>query len=181
MQKEMNIFNPEIESVKNLLFDTTKELKNIIFALNSTNVEKYGLPESLAILCKDLSNISNINFNFQCYNFDFKMTHFSEINIYRIAQEALSNILKHSQASEAFLQLYTMEQKLYLQIEDDGKGFDVEKILITEKTKKSFGLRNMEERTKIMDGLFQIETNLNMGTEILIELPLKNTDEFTND
>jgi len=75
-----------------------------------------------------------------------KLTKKTQINIYRILQEALTNLAKHSQANRVLVAIKKQHDKVLLIVEDDGKGFDVERLTIRDQTEKGFGLISMDAR-----------------------------------
>ena len=90
-----------------------------------------------------------------------------EVGLYRIAQEALQNALRHAAASRVTLRLETSPDNVRLTVEDDGRGFAVE-----DATASRFGLVGMRERTRLLGGTFQVESSPGAGTRITAEVPL---------
>ncbi len=90
-----------------------------------------------------------------------------EVGLYRIAQEALQNALRHATASRIHLLLESLPDKVRLTVEDDGQGFAIE-----DATASRFGLVGMRERSRLLGGIFQIESSPGAGTRITAELPL---------
>ena len=88
--------------------------------------------------------------------------------IYRIGQEAFTNIVKHSAATEVKLHLSRNNDVITLQISDNGKGFIPEKAAM----ERGNGLYNMRERVTLLQGTFNIRSVINEGTEIIINLPV---------
>jgi signal transduction histidine kinase len=86
--------------------------------------------------------------------------------IYRISQEALNNIAKHSNADLVRLSLEKKEGKIKLIIQDNGMGFNLEGILSTERSKRGLGLTSMRERTELSGGSFSINSTIGTGTII---------------
>jgi PAS domain S-box-containing protein len=89
--------------------------------------------------------------------------------IYRISQEALNNIAKHSKASLVSLSLKKREDTIELTVQDNGKGFDLKSALSAESYQKGLGLSSMRERTEISGGFFSIESTVGKGTTIRAE------------
>lgn len=89
-----------------------------------------------------------------------------EVGLYRIAQEALQNALRHAAAIHVNLHLESLPDRVRLTVEDDGKGFAIENA-----TASRFGLIGMQERTRLLGGTFQIETSPGAGTRITAEVP----------
>ncbi len=94
-----------------------------------------------------------------------------EVNLFRITQEALNNILKHSAATEARIHLSHTPTSLRLTVEDNGRGFEVSRLDSTP-ARAGFGLRQMVERTRMMGGDVQVDTQPGTGTRLTIEVPL---------
>lgn len=93
-----------------------------------------------------------------------------EIIIYRIIQEALSNVIKHSKAKNVDINLYLRKDKIFLSIKDNGIGFDLKEIT---KSNRSLGLVIMRERTKLIDGNLKIKTRPGAGTQISLSAPVQ--------
>ena len=91
-----------------------------------------------------------------------------EINLFRICQEALNNIIRHSQASEASIQIMLYDEVLILTIDDNGKGFDSKEI----NPEAGIGVGGMLSRTRAIGGEFEISSHIGRGTHILVEIPL---------
>jgi signal transduction histidine kinase len=99
--------------------------------------------------------------------------HSLKIVIYRICQEALNNISKHSKANFITLSLRKNGSSVELTVQDNGEGFDVGKILSTESSRKGFGLGNMRERAELSGGSLSIESSAGSGTVIRATWPIE--------
>jgi two-component system NarL family sensor kinase len=89
-----------------------------------------------------------------------------ETGLYRIAQEAINNSCRHSQASQIIVKLVATPQSVALIVEDDGQGFDLETI-----SSSRFGLVGLNERARLLNGRFHIESSPGQGTRVEAELP----------
>jgi two-component system, NarL family, sensor kinase len=155
-----------------LLDEACEEVRKIANDLNSGVLNKFGLIPALkslqdSILATGQLKIEVLDFGFDENRLDFNI----EINLYRIIQELLSNILKHSKATEVTIQLLKKEKRLNIVVEDNGIGFDINVI----KNKKGMGLKNMESRVDSLNGDFNIDSGKGAGTTITIDLPLNET------
>ena len=92
--------------------------------------------------------------------------------IYRVTQEAMNNIAKHSQAGSVHLSLRKKGNTIELTIKDNGMGFDLKEILSPESSKRGLGLNSMRERTELLGGTFEIESTKGRGTVIRALWPL---------
>jgi signal transduction histidine kinase len=88
-------------------------------------------------------------------------------NVLRIAQEQFSNIIKHSKATNVNIHLFVEQDKFYMQIADNGVGFDIQK------SHTGIGLNNITRRVDLFLGTMQIDTAINEGCSITVEIPLK--------
>ena len=90
-----------------------------------------------------------------------------QINAYRICQELLNNAVKYSKATKIFLQLFYRDNKMIIQIEDNGIGFDKDKV-----KRDSLGMNTLKDRVALLRGEIEIDTAPQKGTNIFIELAL---------
>jgi two-component system NarL family sensor kinase len=104
---------------------------------------------------------------------DLKLDFDTEINLYRLIQEALTNVKKHADARHAIVRLVAAHPHIILRIEDNGKGFDVEGRLLRALDEKRMGLQDMEQRSNLLNGKLRIQSRMGEGTKILIEIPYK--------
>jgi len=163
---------PTSERAKQLLKEVIQEIREISHNLMPKILVDYGLIEALKQLRLDLSSGANIPINLDIFCESERFEDNIEISIFRIAQEAVNNILKYAQATEVNIQLIEHETNLQLLVEDNGKGFELE----AARHKNTNGLINMEERTRLVNGHFSIDTELGKGTCIMVEIPLKTID-----
>jgi signal transduction histidine kinase len=115
-----------------------------------------------------------MTFQLHIHHLDERLDQHIEINIYRIIQETISNILKHAHATEIILQINRLEDDLLLIVEDNGTGFEID---ATERP--GIGLKNIQSRVDTLYGNLHIDSRKGKGTIITIEIPLtddKNLD-----
>ena len=150
-----------IESIRELAYD-----------LRPPSLDQLGLVKTISRYCVDFSetNMMNIDFYTAGLN-ELKLDFDTEINIYRIIQEALNNIKKHANSTYVTVNLLTSFPHIILKIEDDGDGFDLESRRIEALKEKRMGLQSMEERAKLMSGDFILRTQVGKGTMIRVTLP----------
>ncbi|GAB3010380.1 hypothetical protein GCM10027051_10140 [Niabella terrae] len=146
-----------------------EDIRGISHNLMPKTLSKLGLYPAIDELVNQIRIAApQINFN---YYRKTSTNHFSEnakINIYRIIQELLTNVVKHSGAQEVSLQLIKHNDKLMISIEDDGSGFD------TRETRNGIGLTGIESRVEMLSGNLSIDATPQNGTFISIFLPLEN-------
>jgi len=164
----------EQPSVKNgitrsieLLDDAVDELRRLAHNLMPDLIVKYGLEEAL----KDYAaRMSQPNCLVECefIQFESKLSVEHQISLYRIIQELVNNALKHAAASNIFIQLSVYNERLHITIEDDGKGFDTEKIDL----QHSAGMHNIQSRLSFLHGDMKVISAIGEGTTIEIEMPV---------
>ncbi len=102
-----------------------------------------------------------------------------EVAVYRIIQEALTNIAKHAEAKNVSVVSGYRDSTLVVVVEDDGKGFDVDRVMASA-DKKKLGLFGMRERASLIGGKIAIESQPGAGATIFLEVPLKLPQEVSD-
>ncbi len=100
-----------------------------------------------------------------------KLDYGIQINIYRLVQEGLTNIRKHAAAGRVTLKLTAAFPNIILRIEDNGRGFDVQKRAASAGQEKRMGLRSMQERVTLLNGEMKLQSKPGQGTKVSIKLP----------
>jgi signal transduction histidine kinase len=93
--------------------------------------------------------------------------------LYRVAQEALTNVARHAQASQAEVKIQKLDGAVCMTIKDNGKGFQQERVL-QDKKKKRLGLLGMRERVEMVQGNFTVQSTPGRGTTVLVQIRLAN-------
>lgn len=157
--------NPEM---KDLLERTIAETRSLSRSLMPSVLIDFGLSGALEQLVEDIRTSTSVNIQYynSLKNSDIRFSKDQNLYVYRIVQEALNNAVKHSGCTEISLSITEFEDHLVLFIKDNGSGFKVGEI----KEFNGLGLKNIEERTRLLNGKLFIEST-NEGTEIEIEIP----------
>jgi signal transduction histidine kinase len=166
-QSKFNGKTPEeIDKTKNIIMEASQVIRNLSHTLVSSVLLKFGLEYAIKdMACKYSNSQIEIQMNLgtiRRYHQNF------EIKTYNIIQEFLNNILKHSKAEKAIINLEEVNGELVLKISDDGIGFDKVKI----KNKEGLGLNQIEARIQMMKGAFDVCSSVNNGTFIRVRLPI---------
>jgi signal transduction histidine kinase len=157
----------ELTKAQNILGEASTKIRDLSHQLISSVLLKFGLAFAVHDICQKYSN-SEIEFTssdngIKRYNQKF------EIKIYNIIEELINNIIKHSKAKHARINLIERYgNQLIIQIIDDGVGFDVKKA----RKKDGLGLSHIEARVKVMQGVFNINSKKGEGTSIFISVPI---------
>ncbi|MBW1765009.1 MAG: PAS domain S-box protein [Deltaproteobacteria bacterium] len=169
----------DISKISNMLGSAITAVRDLAYNLRPQDLEEVGLVQSVFQYCEDFSEKSGVPVDFNYTGIDsLRLNLNAEINIYRLIQEGLNNIRKHADATHATIRLVGASPSIILRIEDNGKGFDVEKRLVSSMAQKRMGLRNMRERATLLQGQMKIHSKPKVGTVISIKFPYReNKDE----
>jgi|GEM_PF-2343335 len=166
------------KDLKKIVLQASSKLKHLAWELRPTTIDKIGLTSALENYIQNCKTINKININCSCeITCEEQIDDEVKIAVFRIIQEALTNIVKHSEATEVEITIKNIMDYLTVMIEDNGKGFDPDTILQpTEKPSgkiKSLGLYGMMERTELIDGKLIIESEPNQGTTVYLTVPIR--------
>ena len=171
----------ESVNIRQKLLELSKILKRSIVAvrdiaydLHPPGLDQLGLVRTVYQYCEEFAEKNRIKINFFAAGMDDLSLPFdTEINLYRIIQEALWNTKKHADAVSVTLKIVASFPYIILRIEDDGKGFDINDRMVSAVKEKCLGLRSMEERVGLLNGKMKIQSRPTEGTKICIEVPYK--------
>ena len=145
-----------------------REVREISQNLRPFQLDELGITKSIGGAVQRLADASEIRFKTDLANIDHVLTPEFEINFYRIIQECLNNILKHSQAREATLQLELDPKCVRLTVTDDGTGFVPP---AGNGGHPGFGLKSIAERARTMGGEAAIRSQPGRGTRVEVVIP----------
>lgn len=146
-----------------------KMIREISLDLRPIHLDRIGLTETIISVIERVSDLGPINVSHSIPNIDKMFSSESEINLYRIIQEGLNNIIKHSEAKNAKIGIMINEHTLLLNITDNGKGIGLE---VEIEKFAGFGLSNILQRVKILGGTLNIISKPNKGTKLEIKIPI---------
>lgn len=148
------------------------DIRDLTYNLRPTTLDQFGLMQTVKQYCDEFSKRNVVKVNFHSAGMENVRLDFdTEINLYRIAQEGLNNVRKHSTATSAIVRLVASHPMIILQIEDNGCGFDVGVRKTQLLKEKRMGLRSIEERVGLLNGSLRIQSKRDLGTRIHIEVP----------
>ena len=158
----------ELQTLQGLARDALQEMRSLIFELRSAELEADGLVPTLRKHVEVLSRLRSAEIDLQVRG-ERRLALDVERELFRIAQEALNNALKHSQASKITLELEMRRRQVTLAVSDDGVGFDLDDPKIRS---KRLGLTSMRERVEGIGGSLQIDSTQGAGTSVKVEVPI---------
>ncbi len=168
----------EIEHLKEisaLLSQSLEDVREIAYNLRPYHLDRIGLTRTIEYIIHKIKSSTNIECTTDFDNLDKMLSPDAEINLYRIVQESLNNVVKHSGATHLNFSIKRNAHDIQLVIRDNGKGFDSSSIQHKDDGKGGFGLRGMEERAQLLHGTFKIQPSEGKGTTVIVTIPLEKT------
>jgi two-component system NarL family sensor kinase len=153
------------------VFSISEITREISHGLYPTNLEYVGLQKALIKLCQDVGRENAPSVQLMIGDMRGGLDSSTSLSLYRITQEALHNILKHSQARNVRVDLSSDQRRVILRITDDGIGFD-----INMKT-DGVGLPSMRQRIQALGGSIEISSSRRAGTQIEVQIPVQQTPQ----
>jgi len=153
-----------------MLDDVCSDLRTISHNMMPGVLVKLGLISAVKDFIRKVNSSGNLKIQLESHAVDERLDEQTEIALFRVIQEAVNNMIKHSEALKASVQFIGHEETFTVMIEDNGKGFDQEKA----KLKQGLGLKSMESRISFLGGKITVDTQPAKGTCLIIELPYKN-------
>jgi two-component system, NarL family, sensor kinase len=154
-----------------LLHETATEVRRTAQNMMPDILEKLPLEEAIKNYAANISKGTALEINVQFYGNSSEFAPHCKLVIYRIVQELLHNIVKHSQATQVIVQGVWNEDNFTVTVEDNGTGFDISK------GSQGMGLRNVESRVKSLQGEFQLESSPGKGTTVYMEFKCKDLQQ----
>jgi PAS domain S-box-containing protein len=163
-----------VKAVQELLREGMRHVRGLSHNLRSDVLDRFGLIPSVRNLVDELQKQVPVKIHFFSKNVPEDLKEGTkDLTIYRLVQESLTNVFKHAEAKEVFINLNGRDGKVLLSIEDDGKGFDYHGLAKKRGLfERSLGIAIMRERTSMVGGQFRIESKPGKGTFVMAEIPV---------
>jgi len=167
----------ELSKIEDLARRTTKEIRHMLFTLRPLELESQGLIGALKAMAEKTHETYNQNVIVEAEeNVIAQLEMSKQTIIFYIAEEAINNACKYAQANHIWVRMKDYDQDLVmLEVQDDGVGFDKDHVESSYDQRGSLGLKNMNERTEMVNGIFRLDSAIGKGTTIRVLIPL--TDE----
>jgi len=154
---------------KNMIDETIEEVRSISRDLHPFQLQELGITKALEHTVTQIDENTTLFISSEIDNIDNIFNREAEVNIYRIVQESLSNILKHAKAEASKVSVKKMANFVVISIKDNGVGFDFADKL---QNVKSLGLKTLVERTRFLNGQMKVESKANNGTTLQFQFPI---------
>ena len=160
---------PHLKEAVSLIADLISRVRSLSLELRPQMLDDLGLVVALDWLFKRYTQQTNIRVDFRRTALSERLPALLETAVFRIAQEALTNVARHARVSEVTVRLWVDSERVGLQVEDKGAGLDVDAALAA---RNSTGLSGMKERAELLGGEFTLESKPGQVTRLTVELPL---------
>ena len=148
------------------LENSNQELRNISHQMMPRALKDLGMISAISDMLENSLTYSKINYQFEHFNINNRLPERMEVTVYRITQELINNIIKHSNAKHVNVQLFKADNDVILIVEDDGVGIK------KKKQSEGIGLLNISSRVDMMHGTVNFEPSPNSGTLVTVKIPV---------
>lgn len=155
------------ENIHKVTSTVLENSRRIAHDLLPPTLEKFGLKAAVEELCEELTETEKFELKYFVEYADDILSSEKELHIFRIVQELMNNSIKHSEAKQIELHLSSNENNVYLQYNDDGKGFRAEQV----KNAKGLGMSGIENRSLILEGTVEVNSSPGNGMEVKLTIP----------
>ncbi|MCZ6891852.1 MAG: GAF domain-containing sensor histidine kinase, partial [Chloroflexi bacterium] len=161
----------ELNEVEDTVDESLRELRRVLAGLRPPTLDELGLTHALRNEAEQL-NSDGVSCRVEMEGEAVRLSSTVEIAVYRIVQEALNNVRKHAKATQATLRLHFEEDYLRVEVIDDGKGFNVARILESAIAEQHMGLLGMKQRVEWLGGALKLESSEDAGTHVTVRVPV---------
>lgn len=181
IDKNIDEAKKELQNLKKVMRDSLQEVRKIIYNLRPMALDDLGLLPTLERYVISFKEDTGMDVSLKSRNVDEDLKPIISLTVFRIVQEALNNVLKHSKSKVTSISLEQIGQNLRIMIIDNGIGFNTKDIRMTNSDLTGgFGLFSMKERVALLEGEFDITSEVGNGTKIKILIPLIDEGEVLN-
>jgi signal transduction histidine kinase len=167
---EKETVEEQLSELSNSTTSAIEEVREIAYNLRPFQISRFGLSKTLYGIFMRINEVTDINATAEIDDIDALLTDDAQINVYRIVQECVNNIIKHSHATEALLAIKHNDGEITLLIEDNGRGFIQQENSTDNRKIGGFGLLGIAERVRMLNGSYQIDSGAGRGTSVRIRL-----------
>lgn len=162
-----------LKKVSEILRESIEEVRRISSNIYPRQIERLGLTNAIEFMIEKIQETTGIKSDFVINNIDEVFDKEDELYFFRIIQELLNNVIKHSEATTVFIEIYKTPAFISVKINDNGIGFEPSLVFSKFRGRKGFGLMNLDERVRLLGGTLTIKSELKKGTKAEVIIPLK--------
>ncbi|HLO33765.1 MAG TPA: sensor histidine kinase [Anaerolineales bacterium] len=161
-----------IMDAQNVATKLLENLRKVIWDLRPSILDDLGLFSAIRWFARTNLEKGGVQVDFWTASGGLRLPSHLETMLFRIAQEAISNILRHANAAKVSIRLWTADEHIWLEIKDDGRGFDIQKTTGEAVDRKQLGLLGIQERVSLVGGEVKVESAPGSGTCLQVSIPL---------
>ena len=173
MDRDLDQARAELGALKSAINTTLQDTRRFIFDLRPMILDDLGLIPTLRRYVQQVSDKHKLEVNLMIQNMDGRLPGHYEVAIFRFVQEALNNVVRHANASQARVLLDNSGGTIHVVIEDDGGGFHVSDVLADESGRRNMGIETLRQQAEmLLRGEFGIESAIGRGTRVAAVVPM---------
>jgi two-component system, NarL family, sensor histidine kinase DegS len=162
----------ELGNLKNAVNAAFQKVRDFILTLRPMMLDDLGLVPTLKQYVQDFEEKTKLSANMTVVGHETRLASYSEVTLFRVVQELLTNVQKHAHAAHVQVLLDFQDTVVVASVEDDGSGFDMNELKSAALQRKGLGLSTMQERAELLGGQVQIDSRIGRGTRVRIEIPV---------
>ena len=181
LSRDLDRASSNLQELEEMALNSLNELRRLISDLRPSHLDDLGLGPALRWYGHEVQNRTSLVVNVTAPGGKCPIPKAVSMTLFRIAQEALNNVIKHAVAKEARILVGQEQNNIIMEVIDNGEGFDPKKLVHDQK--ETWGLIGMEERVSLLGGKFQIDSSPGMGTRVKVSIPcsIGDSGEVKND
>ncbi|MFL5806732.1 MAG: histidine kinase [Roseiflexaceae bacterium] len=173
LDRDLDQARAELSGLKTAINTTLQDTRRFIFDLRPMILDDLGLVPTLRRYVQQFSEKNRLEVNLMVQGLDSRLPTHYEVAIFRFIQEALSNVAKHANATQARVLLETNAGSIHVSIEDDGSGFHIAEVLSDQSGRRNLGIATLRQQAEaLLRGEFGIESAVGRGTRVAAVVPL---------
>ncbi len=169
-----------LHKLETLTADSLKELQHLMTDLRPSHLDDLGLSAALRWYAGKIQEHSSLNIRVDIHGEECELDDAMKITVFRIIQESLNNIIKHSQAAHVNIHLHIEEKNVRISVMDNGVGFDLQQVQQRRSNRPSLGLAGMEERAALLGGTVTVQSRPGYGTEVEALIPYHHPENVSS-
>jgi signal transduction histidine kinase len=178
-QKDSKRADQILHNLEKFSSESLVELQRLISDLRPSHLDDLGLASALRWYASDIQERTSLDVHVEISGEEHPVSAPAKTALFRIVQEALTNVIKHAEANIVKINLNFSADTVEIRVSDDGQGFDPQAHRSSGRI--SWGLRNMEERTNLLGGRFQVRSSPGRGTTLEVSIPYVSGSEVSDD
>ncbi|MGE5557201.1 MAG: sensor histidine kinase [Bacillota bacterium] len=163
----------ELQQLKIIVKKSLDEIRKLIFNLRPMALDDLGLLPTLYRFAEEILDRENLPVEIKVIGTERRLPSTTEVALFRLIQEAINNARRHAEAESVQVRVEFGARELRVTIMDNGKGFDLSKVKREAEGKESFGIMSMQERVKLLNGEFNLDSSPGAGTRVLVVIPME--------